>query len=84
MAARQLMKAAGVHREGIGLATLRHVFRMVADGCRDQVAVNYVMGHADPSMGAVYRERIEDGRLRAVAECVRAWLFGSTVQWGLG
>jgi integrase len=76
VAARNLMRTVGVHRPGIGFATLRHVFRTVADGSRDQVAVNFIMGHADPSMGAVYRERIEDSRLRAVADYVHAWLFG--------
>ena len=33
------------------------------------------MGHSDPSMGAHYRERVEDSRLRAVTDHVRAWLF---------
>jgi hypothetical protein len=27
-------------------------------------------------MGTAYREKISDGRLRAVGEHVRAWLFG--------
>ena len=75
VSARDLMKTVGVHREGIGFATLRHVFRTVDDGCRDQVAVNQIMGHADSSMAAVYRERIEDSRLRAVADFVHSWLF---------
>jgi len=75
VAARKLMKTVGVHRDGIGFATLRHVFRTVADGCRDQVAVNHIMGHADNSMASVYRERIGDDRLRAVAAHVRRWLF---------
>jgi integrase len=79
VAARDAMKAVGIHRDGIGFATLRHVFRTVADGCRDQVAVNHVMGHSDPSMGAVYRERIDDTRLLAVAAHVRRWLFGDKV-----
>ncbi len=70
------MKSVGVHREGIGFATLRHVFRTIADGSRDQVAVNRIMGHSDTTMAAVYRERIEDSRLRAVAEYVHGWLFG--------
>ena len=34
-----------------------------------------VMGHTDTSMAGVYRERISDDRLRAVAGHVRAWLF---------
>jgi hypothetical protein len=41
------------------------------------VAVDHVMGHAPASsdMSAVYRQRIEDDRLKAVAEHVRRWLF---------
>jgi integrase len=75
VAARDVMKAVGVHHEGIGFYTLRHVFRTVADAARDPVAIDLIMGHTDPSMGGRYRERIEDRRLRAVAEHVRQWLF---------
>ena len=66
----------GLHRPGIGFYTLRHVFRTAADGCRDQVAVNSIMGHADASMAGVYRERIDDSRLKAVTDFVHVWLFG--------
>jgi integrase len=66
----------GLKREGVGFYTLRHVFRTVADAARDPVAVDLIMGHTDSSMGGRYRERIEDARLRAVADHVRAWLFG--------
>ena len=33
------------------------------------------MGHSDPSMAGHYRERIDDSRLRAVADHVRKWLW---------
>ena len=69
------MKLVGIHRPGLGFATLRHVFRTVADGCRDQVTTNYVMGHSDNTMASAYRERIDDSRLVAVADYVRAWLY---------
>jgi integrase len=76
VAVRNLMKTVGIHDDGIGFYTLRHVFRTVADAARDPVAIDLIMGHNDPSMGGRYRERIDDSRLRAVVEHVRAWLFG--------
>ena len=74
----ELLKKLGVYRDGIGFYALRHTFRTVADAARDPVAIDLIMGHSDPSMGAHYRERIDDSRLRAVAEHVRQWLFGNT------
>jgi len=56
---------------------LRHTFETVAGESQDQVAVNAIMGHDDGSMASVYRERISDERLLAVAEHVRQWLFGN-------
>jgi integrase len=72
----KLLKRQGLHHASVGFYTLRHVFRTVADAARDSVAIDLIMGHSDPSMGGKYRERIEDGRLLAVAEHVRKWLFG--------
>ena len=56
---------------------IRHSFETVAGDSRDQVAVNAIMGHDDGSMGNIYRERLSDARLQAVAEHVRQWLFGT-------
>lgn len=64
----------GVKRRG-SFYNLRHVFRTVADSAKDQPAIDYIMGHADPSMGAQYREGIEDARLKAVVNVVHAWLW---------
>jgi integrase len=58
--------------------TLRHNFETIAGESKDQVVVDAVMGHVDPSMGAQYRERISDERLRAVVETVRAWVFNTS------
>jgi integrase len=77
-----LLKRLKLHRAGIGFYTLRHVFRTVADAARDPVAIDLIMGHSDPSMGGHYRERVEDSRLKAVAEHVRQWLFGKAPDGG--
>ena len=71
----KLLKCLGVggHRN---FYALRHTFRTVADESKDQPAVDYIMGHEVPHMSSVYRETISDARLRAVADHVRAWLFG--------
>ena len=60
-----------------GFYRLRHTFRTVADGSRDLVACDVIMGHKDHTMGGNYRGGIEDSRLVAVAEHVHKWLFGS-------
>ncbi len=57
--------------------TLRHTFRTVADAAKDQPAADHIMGHESPHMSSHYREGIDDARLRAVADHVRAWLFGN-------
>jgi len=64
-------------RRGLGFYTLRHTFRTIADSQRDFPAIRIIMGHADGSIDDAYRERVEDDRLRAVADHVRAWLYAS-------
>jgi integrase len=54
---------------------LRHTFRTVADGAKDQPAADHIMGHEVAHMSSVYREGIDEARLRTVADHVRAWLF---------
>jgi integrase len=79
---RKVIDTLELHRPGLGFYTLRHVFRTIADGCRDQPAINSIMGHSDSSMAGVYRENIADDRLRAVADHVRTWLFPKDVKKG--
>jgi hypothetical protein len=66
-----------LHKPGVGIYGCRHVFETIGGDARDQVAVDAIMGHSrgDSDMASVYRERISDERLRAVADHVRTWLF---------
>jgi len=75
----KLVTKAGSGRTGRGYYSLRRTFETVAGNTKDQVAVDYVMGHADESMGAVYRQGIDDQRLIDVSNYVRRWLLGATV-----
>lgn len=65
-----------VTRSQRGFYSLRRTFETVAGGSKDQVAVDVVMGHSDASMGAVYRQGIDDQRLIDVGQYVHKWLFG--------
>lgn len=76
----KLLKQLKLHRKGLGFYLLRHVFETVGGETKDQVAVNAIMGHADASMAAAYRERISDSRLRAVVSHVHAWLFAKPIR----
>lgn len=71
---RKLLDALGIngHRN---FYALRHTFETVGGEAKDQVAVDHIMGHARDDMASVYRERISDHRLKAVAEHVREWVW---------
>ena len=66
-----------VYRKGLGLYTLRHTFQTIGDAARDPIATRAIMGHAESGsdMSAVYREGVDDERLKAVTDHVRRWLF---------
>jgi integrase len=74
---RTLMARAGV--DGRSFYDLRRTFETIGGDSRDQVAVDSIMGHAPDSsdMAAIYRQRVDDGRLQAVVNHVRTWLYGS-------
>ncbi len=70
-------KQEAVYRKGLGLYTLRHTFQTIGDAARDPIATRAIMGHAEAGddMSAVYREGVDDDRLKAVTDHVRQWLF---------
>lgn len=71
-----LLKKLEIHGpRRMGFYVLRHVFETTGGECRDQPAVDAIMGHVAPSMAATYREKISDERLRAVVNLVHSWLF---------
>jgi integrase len=81
----KLLRSLGINgRARLGFYTLRHTFRTVADESKDQVAVDFIMGHAREDMASAYRERISDERLKAVTDQVRAWLFGPAAEPATG
>jgi integrase len=71
------LEKAGLDRKGLSFYALRHTFQTIAEGARDLAAVQAIMGHApsNSDMSAVYRERVDDERLKAVTDHVRTWLF---------
>lgn len=57
--------------------SLRRTFETIGGDSRDQVATDFVMGHAPDSddMAAIYRLEVFDGRLIDVTNHVRKWLW---------
>ena len=54
---------------------LRHTFETIGGESKDQVAVDFIMGHENGSMASEYRERISDKRLQDVTDHIYRWLF---------
>lgn len=74
---RKLLLALGLHRKGLGFYCLRRGFETVAGDTGDQVAVDFLMGHAPASndMGSIYRQRVGNDRLRKIINHVHGWLW---------
>jgi integrase len=65
---------------GRNFYSLRRTFETIGGDSRDQVAVDFIMGHAPESddMAAVYRQAVFDDRLVAVTDYVHVWLWPKT------
>jgi len=58
----------------VGFYSLRRTHETVASETKDQPAIDLSMGHGSPDMASLYRQRLGDDRLEAVAKHVRKWL----------
>ncbi len=69
-------KLAGVYKKNAKtFYALRHVTETIGGDAKDQVALNYIMGHEDGSMASVYRESVSDERLEVVNRVIHDWLY---------
>jgi len=62
----------GINRDGVGFNSFRNVIE--THGGTDQVAINWVMGHIDPTIAVRYRNGVPSERIRTVTDNVRRWL----------
>jgi len=67
-------KVADICKVDHGFYALRHTCETIGGRCKDQVAVDYVMGHVTPGMSSIYREEIDDSRVKAVGEAILNWM----------
>lgn len=74
---RKLLIEAKLNGDRRAFYALRHTFETIGGGSRDQISVDYIMGHAPASddMSAEYRAQIDNERLKAVTDYVRGWLW---------
>jgi integrase len=71
----KLSRNLDLHKPRFGFYTLRHTFETIAGESADQVAVDFIMGHARDDMSSIYRERIGLERLQKIVHHVHDWVF---------
>ena len=73
----KLLKLTDLSGNGRSFYSLRHTFETIGGDTADQIATDFLMGHAPDSsdMAAVYRKTVFAARLERVVNHVRAWLF---------
>lgn len=69
---KKLKAKLNIDRDGVGFNSFRNIIETY--GGTDQVAVNWIMGHIDPSTAVRYRNGVPAERVKTVTDSVRAWL----------
>jgi integrase len=74
---KRILEDVGLYRRGRNFYALRHTWQTIAENTtrNDKVAIGTIMGHADNTMAAEYREYVDDERLFACTDAVRNWLM---------
>lgn len=77
-----LLEKLGLNGNQRSFYGLRRTFETIASAARDQIPVDHIMGHSPASddMAAIYRQHIDDDRLKAVSDHVRNWLWPKVEQ----
>ncbi|MFN0134466.1 MAG: tyrosine-type recombinase/integrase [Phycisphaerales bacterium] len=72
----KLVRTTNMQRPGRSFYALRHTFRTIADEVNDRRAIDLCMGHESTAdIATAYVERIDEERIKRVAEHVRRWLY---------
>ena len=71
----RLLKKLGLYKKLCGFYWLRHTCETIGGDSIDQVAVDYIMGHAGHGMARIYREKIFAERIKNVSNHIRTWLL---------
>lgn len=74
----KIRKAARLFRRGVGFYSLRHVTQTIGEqtpDLRDPIAIKVVMGHADNSISAQYREDYDREPIEAISDYLRSWFL---------
>ena len=78
---RKLRTSCGIDGANKTFYALRHTFKTVGENATgNDVAVDYLMGHIDPSVSAIYRQYVLDERLLEVTDSIREWLFRNSAK----
>jgi integrase len=69
-----LLTDCGLKRPGLNFYALRHTVVTIGEELADKPALSLMLGHADASIAAHYRERIDTDRLHAISNHIMLWL----------
>jgi integrase len=70
----KLLVSCDLKRPGRNFYALRHTVVTVGEEVADKPALSLMLGHADASMAANYRERIDNSRLAKISDHLLTWL----------